>query len=296
MPSLVNGMQFRIAEPLRYSKRVRTHKQKPVRRESMTSTLRCFQVLELLAHEPYEFSLSELAGRLEQPPATAHRMMATLVEAGFAEQDGATRRYRLAGKALWAGAGYLRNSLVYRAAFLVMQETAHKSNGLIHLGALDGEWVLYLHTVGSPSRLYLYADTGERRPLHATGLGKAILAWQPADLVSRLTTRKLQRFTRRTICSVGELKEELKATRQRGYAIDDEEGVVGLRCVAAPIFNPSGQSVAALSMSAPAQVLSNPAVAPAAAVIQEAALRISVQLGFRPASSNMLSLISYKKD
>lgn len=263
-------------------------KQKPVRRESMTSTLKCFQVLELLAQEHYEFALSELAGRLNQPLATAHRLVATLVEAGFAEQDRVSRRYRLAGKALWAGAGYLRNSPVYRAAFLVMQEIARNSNGLIHLGALHGEWVLYLHTVGSPSRLYLYADTGERRPLHATGLGKAILAWQPPTLVNRIASQELQRFTKRTICSAMELKEELKATRRRGYAIDDEEGVAGLRCVAAPIFDAQGQSVAALSMSAPANVLSNAATEPAATAIREAAMKISVQLGFRPTSSTLL--------
>jgi IclR family KDG regulon transcriptional repressor len=265
---------------------------KPARRESMSSTLKCFQALELLAQEPYEFPLSELAARLEQPLASVHRLVATLVEAGFAEQDGASRRYRLAGKALWAGAGYLRNSAVYRASFLVMQETARTSPGLIHLGALHGEWVLYLHTVGSPSRLYLYADTGERRPLHATGLGKAILAWQPAELVNRIGVQKLQRFTKHTICSVSDLKEELKGIRQRGYAIDNEEGVMGLRCVAAPIFDASGVSVAALSLSAPAQVLSSQAIEEVAAQIREAAMKISVQVGYRPASSNMLSLIS----
>lgn len=258
----------------------------------MSSTLKCFQALELLAQDPYEYPLSEIAARMEQPLASVHRLVATLVEAGFVEQDGASRRYRLAGKALWAGAGYLRNSPVYRAAFLVMQETARTSPGLIHLGALHGEWVLYLHTVGSPSRLYLYADTGERRPLHATGLGKAILAWQPSDLVSRVTAHKLQRFTKHTICSASELKEELKAIRRRGYAIDNEEGVLGLRCVAAPIFNAAGLSVAALSMSAPVHVLSNAAIESAAAQIREAAMKVSVQIGFRPASSNMLSLIS----
>lgn len=265
---------------------------KAARRESMSSTLKCFQALELLAQEPYEFALSDLAYRLEKPLASMHRLVATLVEAGFVEQDSASRRYRLAGKALWAGAGYLRNSPVYRAAFLVMQETARTSPGLIHLGALHGEWVLYLHTVGSPSRLYLYADTGERRPLHATGLGKAILAWQPSELINRITAQKLQRFTKRTICSASELKEELKAIRLRGYAIDDEEGVAGLRCVAAPIFDASGVSVAALSMSAPLQVLPNSSIQSAAAQIREAAMKVSVQVGFRPASSNMLSLIS----
>jgi IclR family KDG regulon transcriptional repressor len=265
---------------------------KTVRRESMSSSLKCFHALELLAQEPYELPLSELAARMEQPLASVHRLVATLVEAGFVEQDSASRRYRLAGKALWTGAGYLRNSPVYRASFLVMQEAARKSAGLIHLGALHGEWVLYLHTVGSPSSLYLYADTGERRPLHATGLGKAILAWQPNELVNRITAHKLQRFTKYTICSASDLREEMKAIRQRGYAIDNEEGVVGLRCVAAPIFNASGLSVAALSMSAPVQVLSNQAIETAAAQIREAAMKISVQVGFRPASSNMLSLIS----
>lgn len=258
----------------------------------MSSTLKCFRALELLAQEPYELALSDLAARMDQPLASVHRLIATLVEASFVEQDSATRRYRLAGKALWVGAGYLRNSLVYRAAFLVMQETARTSPGLIHLGAQHGDWVLYLHTVGSPSRLYLYADTGERRPLHATGLGKAILAWQPAELVNRIAGRKLKRFTKHTLCSASDLKEDLRKIRERGYAIDNEEGVMGLRCVAAPIFDASGVSVAALSMSAPVHVLSNRAIDGAAAQIREAAMKISVQVGFRPASSNMLSLIS----
>lgn len=265
------------------------------RRESMSSTLKCFEVVELLAQEPFELPLSGIAAQLGLPISTVHRLMATLVEAGFAEQDAATRHYRISGKALWAGTAYLRNSPVYRAAFLVMQEAARGSQGLVHLGALHGtphgSWVLYLHTVGSPSRLYLYADTGERRPLHATGLGKAILAWQPAEIVGRLTGQKLPRFTKKTICSASDLKEELRVTRQRGYAIDDEEGVMGLRCVAAPILDRTGTSVAALSMSAPVSVLNNAAIEAAATHIREAALKISVQIGYRPASSNMLSLM-----
>lgn len=265
---------------------------KSARRETMSSTLKCFETLELLAQDPYEFPLSDLASRLGQPLASMHRLVATLVEAGFVEQTPASRRYRLAGKALWAGAGYLRNSAVYRAAFLVMQETARTSPGLIHLGVLHADWLLYLHTVGSPSKLYLYADTGERRPLHATGLGKAILAWQPRSFINRIAARKLPRFTPNTICTASALKSDLEAIRNRGYAIDNEEGVVGLRCVAAPIFDSSNTSIAALSMSAPAQVLTDASIESATNQIRKAALKVSAQLGFRPASSNMLSLIS----
>jgi IclR family transcriptional regulator, KDG regulon repressor len=186
------------------------------RRESMSSTLKCFEVMEVLAQEPYELPLSEIAARLSQPLTTTHRLATTLVEAGFAEQDPASRRYRLAGKALWAGAAYLRNSPVYRAAFLVMQESARECPGLIHLGALHAKWVLYLHTVGSPSRLYLYADTGERRPLHATGLGKAILAWQSPESLSRLTGQRLVSFGRNcglsdSVATQSTMKKEFSA-------------------------------------------------------------------------------------
>jgi len=261
------------------------------RRESMSSTLKCFQMLELLAQDPYEYALSDLATRLALPLSSVHRLAATLVESGFAEQDASTRLYRLAGQALWAGAGYLRNSPVYRAAFLVMQEAARESPGLIHLGVLHGHWLLYLHTVGSPSRLYLYADTGESRPLHSTGLGKAILAWQTPAVVDGVLAKKLQRFTPQTICTASQMREELKAIRQRGYAVDNEEGVLGLRCVAAPIYDSHGVSVAALSMSAPAAVLSKEGLRAAALLMRDAAMKVSVQIGFRPATSNMLSLL-----
>jgi len=264
---------------------------KPRRRESMSSTLRCFEVLEVLAQEPYEAPLSDIAVRLDLPLTTAHRLVATLVEAGFVEQDKPSRRYRMAGKALWTGAAYLRNSAVYRSAFLVMLDIARHCPGLVHLGALHGDWVLYLHTVGSPSRMYLYADTGERRPLHATGLGKAILAWQPKAAVDRVLAQKLARFTRKTIVSAAGLREELARIRDRGYAIDDEEGVRGLRCVAAPILDREGTSVGALSMSAPVTVLAGDAIESNAGQIREAALKVSAQIGYRPATSNMLSLI-----
>jgi DNA-binding IclR family transcriptional regulator len=258
----------------------------------MSSSLKCFQVLELLAAEPYEIALTDVAATLGMPVASAHRVIATLVEAGMVEQDDTTRHYRLTGKALWIGAGYLRRSAVYRAAFLLLQETARKACGLVHLAAMDRDRVLYLHTVGSPSSLYLYADTGERRLLHCTALGKAMLAYQPPAVVNRVLSEKLQRFTPRTLTSAAELREELARIRQRGYAIDDEENAPGLRCLAAPILDRTGYAVAAFSMSAPATVLTRDNFDRYSQVLREAALRVSAQLGFRPPTSNLDSLVT----
>jgi DNA-binding IclR family transcriptional regulator len=257
----------------------------------MSSSLKCFQALELLASDPYELSLSEISAELALPAASAFRIVSTLCEAGLVEQEEATRRYRLKGKALWIGTGYMRRSAVYRAAFVVLQETARKVQGLVHLATIDSDRVLYLHTVGSPSALYLYADTGERRPLHCTGLGKAMLAFQPSEVIDRVLAQRLERLTPKSITSVPALREELAATRQRGYAIDDEENAVGLRCVAAPILDRTGYATAAFSMSAPVAVLNDQTIEHYSAAIREAAIRVSVQLGYRPRTSNLESML-----
>ncbi len=263
--------------------------------ETMSSTLRAFQVMDLLAQSPYELSLSAIAGELDLAPATAHRVTATLCAAGYVEQESESKRYRLAGKALWAGTGYLRRSAVYQAAFLVLQETAAQACGLVHLGTIDGDWLLYLHTVGSPSSLYLYADTGERRHLHSTGLGKALLAFQPPEVVARVAAGELPRFTPNTITEKKALLAELGRIREAGFAVDNEEGSVGLRCIASPIRDRQGVAVAAFSMSAPAAVLTTKAQGKFVLVIREAALKVSAQLGFRPTTSNLQFLVGGKR-
>ena len=255
----------------------------------MTSSLKCFQAMELMASEPYEIGLSELAADLKLPFATAHRVVATLCESGVAEQDPATRRYRLTGKALWIGTGYLRRSSVYRTAFLELQVMARRVQGLVHLATIESDKVLYLHTVGSPSAVYLYADTGERRPMHCTGLGKAMLAYQPDEVVNRIVSKKLEKLTPKTITSAAAFREELAAIRKRGFALDDEENAPALRCVAAAIRDSSGKSVAAFSVSAPIAVLRDDVIPTVSDIIREAAMRVSSQLGFR-GGSNFQSL------
>ncbi len=253
----------------------------------MSSSLKCFQALERLAEEPFELALSELAIDLATPLASTHRIVKTLCDAGFVEQEPLTRRYRLTGKALWAGTGYLRRSEVYRSAFVVLQETAKKCCGLVHLATIDSYMVLYLHTVGSPSALYLYADTGERRPLHCTGLGKAMLAYQRPEVIQHVLAQKLFAMTPKTITKPAELREELARIRQQAFAVDDEENAPGLRCLAVPILDRSGFAVAAFSMSAPAAVLPHAAIQPYIETLKEAALRVSVQMGYRPATNSM---------
>ncbi len=261
------------------------------RREAMSSTLRCFQVLESLAREPYELTLSEICAEHELPKGSAHRLMATLMESGFVEQDSSNKRYRLAGKALWMGGAYLRHSTLYRVAFPVVQELAKRIEGMVHLSAWDHGSVLYLHTVGPPSALYLFADTGERRPIHATGMGKAMLAYRPEADLDRVFAEPVEAFTENTITDREAMARELERIRSEGCAFDDQEGVWGLRCMAAPIWDRSGVACGAISSSAAAEELEGDRRAELGALVREGALRISIQMGFRPKTTNLSSLL-----
>lgn len=103
---------------------------------AMTSTLRCFQVLELLAEDPFELSVSDISELLSMPRASAHRLCKTLVEGGFIDLVPASKRYRLTPKSLWVGSGYLRHSSIYHAAFFPMQSLAKQIPGTAQLGVL----------------------------------------------------------------------------------------------------------------------------------------------------------------
>lgn len=259
----------------------------------MSSSLKCFQALELLASPPYELALTEIAAHMSLPIASAHRIMTTLCVAGVAEQHGKTKWYHLTGRTLWIGTAYLRRSIVYRAAFVLLQEVARKchalglNQALTYLATIDSDQVLYLHTVGNPSALYLYANTGERRPMHCTGLGKALLAFQPREVEDRILSRKLPKHGPKTITSPSALREDLADIRLRGYAIDDEENVPGTRCVAAPIFDQSGHAIAAMSVSAPVTSFQKHMIEQYSLIVCEAALRVSAQIGYRSHTSHI---------
>jgi DNA-binding IclR family transcriptional regulator len=258
----------------------------------MSSSLRCLDLLQILAREPYAFSLSEIADSLSVAKSSAHRFLATLIAGGFAEQDFASRRYQLAGTALWVGTAYLRRSMIYRCGYGVVDDLARRAKTMAHLAVWDYDTVLYLHSIGPPRSLNLFADTGERRAVHATALGKVMLAHRPTVDLKKIFAQDRERYTENTITSFAAMAEELEHIRAAGYAVDREEGTRGVRCVAAGIRDQAERVAAAISVSGPRVLISRTAVPHFARLAQEAALRISIQLGYRPPTSNLSSLLT----
>jgi DNA-binding IclR family transcriptional regulator len=248
--------------------------------KGMSSTLKCLKVMDLLATEPYFWSLGEVVELSGYEKGTAHRLLATLVEGGYAGQDEDSRRYFVAGKAFSVGSAYLRHHPVNRAAYVVMNELAPRVAGMIHLGTLDRGTLLFLRTVGHPSNYYTYSDAGDRLPLHANAMGKAILAYGGEALLQD-AMREPHAFTERTIVSIEKMRRELAAIRARGVAINDGEWTPGLRAVGAAIFDRKGAVIAALAIGGPTPEMNKTAMEKASRMAVEAAGKISALLGYR---------------
>ncbi|MEJ8473199.1 DNA-binding transcriptional regulator KdgR [Roseibium algae] len=222
--------------------------------ENVASVLKVFAVLETLADEQ-RMSLADLAQRAMTSKATAHRLLQTMVELGYVEQDPDTEKYGLTLKLFSLGARLLNEqSDLLRAADKAMGKLSRATGESINLGILDerDQRVSYIHKYDSFYNLSMKSTLGLRNPLYSTSLGKALLAWRDEDEIQdRISGMDMQPLAPRTITEPDELLEQLKVTRQRGYSEEIEESEAGVRCMAAPVFNHLGKPIAAISIAFP---------------------------------------------
>lgn len=227
---------------------------RPARR-SVQSVDRALDLLEALVAAEGEISITALAGRTTLHVSTVHRLLTTLLRRGYVRQNPDTSRYFAGAKLAMLAEGRSRyNELRLRARPLLraLTEQTRETSNLI---VLDELTAVYIETVPSPQVVRLFTTLGNRVPLHATGAGKALLAWLPQDRREELIDRiELRSFTQRTIVERPALRRTLDEIRERGFAVDDEEYDEGVRCVAVPV-GPLGAPIAAISVSAPSSRL-----------------------------------------
>lgn len=240
-------------------------------------------VLELVADAEGAQSLSALAAQSGLPLSTVHRLLATLTQQGFVEQDAQTRRYRPGARMLTLAAGVLRRADLTREAPPVMQEFVRETGDAVSLAALQDGRVVLLDKAQGPDAPRLFLHIGREAPLHSTALGKALAAGLPdREVLEILKRRGMARLTPRTITTPRRFLLHLEEVRRHGYALDDEETVVGARCLAVPVRNHRGQVVGALSTSGPTSTWREERMAVALRALQRAAARLSARLGYRP--------------
>lgn len=208
-------------------------------------------LLEALGRAP-KSSLAELAQGANLAPSTAFRLLDTLQKCGFAAQCQQTGHYQLGLRAFEVGSAYLPRLQLNDVALPVMRELMQAFGETVNLAVADQADAVYVAQVEGEQMLRMFTRLGARTPAYCSGVGKALLAWSPTQTVRAvLGDGPWPASTEHTLTTFKALERELKQVRRQGYAVDNEEREVGVRCVAVPITDAAGAVVAALSLSAP---------------------------------------------
>lgn len=227
--------------------------------------------------------LSELARRTQLTPSTAYRLLETLRQRGFVDWDESSGLWHIGLRAYQIGQAFCHPNSLSSLALEAMQRLVARVNETVNLAVLDGTEAVYIQQVESSQMLRMFTQLGARVPLHCTGVGKVLLAWQPEAAARRLLgPEPLAAHTPHTMTRVETVLQELEQVRQQGYAVDREEREIGVRCLAAPVRDATGRVVAALSLSAPAVRLPEGRLAELASDVLETAQMLSLRLGWQP--------------
>jgi DNA-binding IclR family transcriptional regulator len=248
----------------------------------LSSVANALRLLKAFTGEEYEIGISSLGKRLSLPKSSVHRLATTLVEAGMLEQNVETGKYRL-GLLVFELGSLVRRRLDFsteaKPHLMMLREKTGES---VHLAILDHASIIYINYFESRQAIRMSTDVGLRRPAHCTAEGKVLLAFQPQEVVEEIIRSGLRQLTPNTIIDPVAFRKDLVGVRSRGYAIDDEETDPGMRCLAAPVRNHSGEVIAAASVAGPAQRLTKKVLLSLVDDVVNVADTISSRLGNYP--------------
>jgi IclR family acetate operon transcriptional repressor len=242
---------------------------------------RSLKLMELVA-EADGAALSDLADRSGMAPSTVHRLLTSLAGHGMVTHDGETGAWTIGVKAFEIGTAYLRFRKLGTISRPFLKQLMEGCGETANIAIEDDGDVVFISQVESHAPMRAFFRPGRRGPIHASGIGKAILStWPDVRIEALLSGRTLQHFTEKTRDTIPTLLEDIAAIRARGWSIDDEEHTLGMRCVAAPIFDEYGEAVAGISVSGPAVRLPDSKIDAFGPVVRAAAEALTKAMGGR---------------
>ena len=248
--------------------------------KTIQSVDRAVRILKALGEHPGRLGLGDLSERVGLAKTTVHGLLRTLQEHGLVEQHADSDKYQLGPELLQLGNSYLDLSELRSRGLAWSELLATRVGEAVRVGVPHGEGMLVVHHVFRPDASLQILEVGALLPLHATALGKAVLAYLGQEFLSELIADGLPKLTGHTHVSAAAVKRELAAIRERGYAIEREEAVLGEGGIAAPIFDRRTEPIGAVGIAGPRErVLKRGREAEVATAVIEAARGISRDLG-----------------
>jgi DNA-binding IclR family transcriptional regulator len=251
----------------------------PRKRATIQSVDRAARILKVLASGPRRLGVSEISDRLGLSRPTVHGLLQTLQAHGFVEQDRDSDKYQLGAGLLQLGTSYLDLNELRARSIVHADRLATRTDSAVRVGVMHGASVVVVHHAFRPDDTLQILEVGAQLPLHASALGKAILAFSPDELLEDLLVEPLPKLTSRTLRPAG-LREELEAIRERGVARERDEAVLGESSLAGTIFDHAGHAVGAIGVVGDTErILPRGPARGVSAAVAEAARAVSRELG-----------------
>ena len=266
----------------------RTATGKPAERsDQVQSLVRALTILNRLAETDEGTTLTEMAQQVGLSASTAHRLLTTLQQERYVQFDAERRLWSVGVQAFVAGSAFTRTRSLVGVARPLMRRLMEESGETVNLAVEDEGFAVYLAQVECRQMMRAFARPGARVPLHCSSVGKALLtAMGDRDLSKILHRHGLPKLTVKTLHTPAALRQDLIEARARGYALDDEEHAVGLRCVAALIYDESETAVAAVSVLGPMARITDARIAVLGALVRQTAEAVTAGLGGRAPASD----------
>ncbi len=254
--------------------------------DTVQSLTRALTLLNALAASDRGLSLSQAAQTAGLAISTAHRLLSTLQQQGFVHFDADKSVWSIGVQSFIVGSAFLRVRELNAIARPVMRELMEITGETVNLAVEDRGEAIYVAQIESPMTMRAIARPGGRAAMHASGVGKALLAAMCDKLVDSILKRHgMPKLTEKTLTRPDELKRQLNEIRARGFAVDDEENAIGLRCIAAAILDETQSPVGAISLSGPAVRIRRDLIDEFGASVRETADKITKALGGYPVNN-----------
>lgn len=227
-------------------------------------------------------TLTDLAQEVGLPASTAHRLLITLEQEGYVRFNNEGRLWSIGAQAFMTGCAFIKARSLATVARPHLHRLMEDSGETVNLAVEDNGQMVYLAQVECRELMRVFAQPGTRVPMHCSAVGKAMFSAASDKGTSRILHQHgMPRLTVKTITSPSALRIQLGHVREKGYALDDEEHAVGLRCIAAPIRDDTEDAIAALSISGPMVRIGDERIAQLGQMVMNAASAISAEMGSR---------------
>lgn len=250
--------------------------------EVVQSVDRALSILELLSNHSEGLRIVEISEKIDLHKSTVHRLLGTLMHKGFVEQDEVTNRYRISIKLYELGSKRIEDMDILRVSKKYTKKLMMELNEVVHLVIRDGNEIVYIDKVEADNTIRMASTIGRRSPLYCTSVGKSILAFADEEEVKHVwKNSNIVKWTENTITNYEKFEKELEKVRQQGYAEDNEENELGIRCIGAPVFNNKGEVEGAISISVPILRVTEDKLQESYEAVKKYADIISKELGYR---------------